>query len=112
MPLTLLDVADASMVNDLSPLKGMPLTWLHCYKTRVSDLSPLRDMPLKTLDCDFRPERDTEILRSIKTLETINGKPVGEVLNAAEGFVPLPPVKQVEAVVQKLRDSTPASTAQ
>ncbi len=37
-----------------------------------------KDMPLKELGCDFKPERDTEILRSIKTLETINGKPAAE----------------------------------
>jgi len=35
-------------------------------------------MPLKELWCDFQPERDAEILRSIKTLETINGKPAAE----------------------------------
>ena len=28
--------------------------------------------------CDFVPERDTEILRSIKTLQDINGVPVKE----------------------------------
>jgi WD40 repeat protein len=60
---------------DLSPLKGMPLTSLDIRNTQVSDLSPLKGMPLKTLDCDFKPERDTEILRAIPTLETINGKP-------------------------------------
>jgi len=32
-------------------------------------------MPLKEFSCDFKTERDAEILRSIKTLETINGKP-------------------------------------
>jgi len=32
-------------------------------------------MPLKELYCDFKPKRDAEILRSIKTLEMINGKP-------------------------------------
>jgi len=46
----------------------------------VSDLSPLKDMPLKELKCDFKPERDAKILRSIKTLETINGKPAKDVL--------------------------------
>ena len=35
-------------------------------------------MPLKDLRCDFKPERDAEILRSIKTLETINDKPAEE----------------------------------
>ena len=46
----------------------------------MSDLSPLKDMPLKELQCDFKPERDADILRSIKTLETINGKPAKEIL--------------------------------
>jgi hypothetical protein len=40
----------------------------------VSDLAPLKGMPLKAIECDFNKERDAVILRSIKTLETINGK--------------------------------------
>ena len=44
----------------------------------MSDLSPLKGMPLKELRCDFKPERDAEILRSLKTLETINDKPAKE----------------------------------
>jgi serine/threonine protein kinase len=43
--------------------------------TATTDLSLLKGMPLKELGCDFRPERDAEILRSIKTLEKINGMP-------------------------------------
>lgn len=35
-------------------------------------------MPLKALVFDFKPERDTELIRSIKTLETINDKPAAE----------------------------------
>jgi hypothetical protein len=31
-------------------------------------------MPLKAIDCNFLAGRDAEILRSIKTLEAINGK--------------------------------------
>ena len=65
-------------VSDLLPLKGMPLTNLYCQLTNVSDLSPLRGMPLKELQCDFKPGRDAEILRSIKTLEKINTKPAKE----------------------------------
>jgi len=56
----------------------MNLTTLHCNSTRVSDLSLLNGMPLKDLRCDFKPERDAGVLRSIKTLETINGKPAQE----------------------------------
>jgi serine/threonine protein kinase/Leucine-rich repeat (LRR) protein len=77
MPLTYLHCGQ-TLVSDLSPLKGMPLTSLDCDWTKVSDLSPLKDMKLTGLQCNFKPERDTEILRSIKTLETINGKPAAE----------------------------------
>ena len=67
-------------MSDLSPLQGMPLTSLDCGRTKVSDLSSLKGMPLRELKCDFKPERDADILRSIKTLETINGKAAKEVL--------------------------------
>jgi Leucine-rich repeat (LRR) protein/tRNA A-37 threonylcarbamoyl transferase component Bud32 len=77
MPLTLLDCA-STKVSDLSPLNGMPLKILNCRETQVSDLSPLKGLPLEYLNCDFKPERDAEILRSIKTLTTINDKPAKE----------------------------------
>jgi hypothetical protein len=35
-------------------------------------------MPLKDIRCDFKPERDGAVLRSLKTLEKINGKPATE----------------------------------
>ena len=60
------------------------LTWVNITSTRVTDLSLLKGMPLKGLYCDFRPERDAEILRSISTLETINGKPAVEFWKDAE----------------------------
>jgi Leucine-rich repeat (LRR) protein len=106
-------------VKDLSPLQGMPLTRLECHKTQVTDLSPLKGMPLKELNCDFQPERDGAILRSIKTLEKINGKPAAEFwkdVEAAAAPIPepwfadvakLPPEKQVEAVVAKLKERNP-----
>jgi hypothetical protein len=63
-------------VSDLTPLKGMRLSVLFVAGSRVTDLRPIRELPLTDLTCDFRPERDTEILRSIKTLKTINREPV------------------------------------
>jgi len=43
------------------------------------------------LGCRFVPERDTEILRSIKTLEKINSLPVAEFWKQVEaGKIPLP----------------------
>jgi len=87
MPLTELRFYD-TRVSDLSPLKGMPLTTLVFNGTRVSDLSPLKGMPLKDLSFDFKPERDAEILRSIKTLEKINGKPAAEFWKDVDGKKP------------------------
>jgi hypothetical protein len=63
---------------DLSPLRGLALSWLHVEDNPVSDLSPLGGMPLKSIRCDFRPERAAELLRSLTTLETINGKLAAE----------------------------------
>jgi tRNA A-37 threonylcarbamoyl transferase component Bud32 len=77
MPLKYLNCG-GTKVRDLSPLTGMPLQSLDCRNTKVSDLGPLKDLPLKELWCDFMPQRDAEILRSIKTLEKINGKPAQE----------------------------------
>ncbi len=60
------------------------LTVLSIHHTQVTDLSLLKGMPLKELTCDFQPERNAEILRSIKTLETINGKPAEEFWKGVE----------------------------
>ncbi|MGD0088457.1 MAG: SUMF1/EgtB/PvdO family nonheme iron enzyme [Planctomycetota bacterium] len=77
MPLRALAL-QKTQVSDLAPLIGMPLEILKCYRTNVRNLSPLKSLPLRELHCDFVPERDAAILRSIKTLETINGMPVAE----------------------------------
>jgi Leucine-rich repeat (LRR) protein len=77
MPLMFLSCG-STKVSDLSPLKGMPLEELYLSNTRVSDLTPLKGMPLRVLHCDVTVGRDDQILRSIKTLTEINGKPVQE----------------------------------
>jgi hypothetical protein len=56
----------------------MPLTIVACKATRVTDLSPLKESPLELLACDFKRERDGEVLRSIKTLKSINEQPAAE----------------------------------
>lgn len=45
-------------LEDLSPLRGLSLTSLHCGRTRVADLTPLKGMPLETLDCSDSQVRD------------------------------------------------------
>ncbi len=42
--------------------------------------SPLANCPLEMITCSFDLERDGLVLRSIKTLQTINGKPAADVL--------------------------------
>jgi hypothetical protein len=53
----------------------MPLFVFHCHQTAVNDLSPIEELPVQYLYCDFQRERDAEVLRRIRTLQTINGKP-------------------------------------
>ena len=64
-------------VNDLGPVKGSrALTYLNCTETPVADFTPLRDAPLN--DLYAKPEtvtRQADVLRTIKTLTTINDKP-------------------------------------
>jgi hypothetical protein len=71
-------------VSDLSPLKGLPLKSLMIERTKVSDLSPLKGLPLKQLALDYRPERDAEVLRSLKGLGRINGLPADKFWKAHE----------------------------
>ncbi len=106
-------------VADLSPLKGMKIAQLGIDFTRVTDLSPLRELPLVFLLCDYKPERDAAILRSIKTLDVINGKPPKELLDAPavalrplddawlKRVAALPPEKQVEEVAAELKARNP-----
>jgi hypothetical protein len=76
--------------------------------TKVTDLSPLREMPLYVLRCDFKYERDADILRSIKTLETINDKPVKEFWKEYEmkkAFVVLARDGKAEQAFPTLKDA-------
>jgi hypothetical protein len=74
MPLQLLH-CQFTDVSDLSPLRGMPLTTLVMRGIPAKDLSPLKDSPLKSILCDVRGEATLSVLRSIKTLQQINGQP-------------------------------------
>lgn len=128
LPLTSLYI-NATRVSDLAPLQGMRLTQLSCIDTLVTDLAPLKVMPLQSLSLDFTPDCDTTLLRSIKTLESINDKPVAEFYERVEtyqaqakrslafeapGFdlwvkqtAALPAEEQVKAVSQKLQELNP-----
>jgi hypothetical protein len=77
MPLKNLNV-HRTPVKNLAPLKGMALEVFHYGETPVKDISILKDMPLREVVCDFQRDRDEAVLRAIKTLETINGKPAAQ----------------------------------
>ena len=109
-----------TLVADLSPLKDMKLTAFRCDRTNVTDLSLLKGMPLKILYCDFVPQRDAELLRSIKTLETINGKDAKQFWKEVDAgprsgvddawvkqVAALPAKEQVEAVKAELMKRNP-----
>ncbi len=69
--LTYLDCGRTT-VSDLSPLQGMPLTGLRCGGTQVSDLSPLRDMKLTTLYCHVTQVSDLSPLEGCKSLTSLS----------------------------------------
>ena len=77
LPLTALSIL-STPVTDLTPLRGLPLMYLECSKTDVKDLTPLKELPLVWLSCDLKRRQDIQLIGSIKTLATINGRSVSE----------------------------------
>ncbi|MGE3821338.1 MAG: protein kinase [Isosphaeraceae bacterium] len=73
LPLTALWL-DHTEAADLSPLQGLPLGALTLENTRVTDLSPLAQSKISYLRLDFDPNdaRQTEVLRSMPKLVTVN----------------------------------------
>ena len=70
LPLSHLDINNTH-VSDLSPLAGMKLTYLNCDFTSVSDLSPLKGMPLSGLNCQSTRVEDLAPLKGM-TLVNLN----------------------------------------
>src|SRR5207245_1745816 len=66
----------SSKLSDLTPLRGMPLTFLDCSQTHVSDLTPLAGMPLTYLIClstqvsNLSPLRDCQGLARLRIAYT------------------------------------------
>ncbi|MEW6357347.1 MAG: SUMF1/EgtB/PvdO family nonheme iron enzyme [Planctomycetota bacterium] len=85
-------------ISDLSPLEGMSLRILEFPETKARDFSPLRNMPLEDLKCDpaVAAGKDNQaVLRSIKTLEKINGLPAAEFWGQVDaGKLPMPPARE------------------
>ncbi|MCE9608352.1 MAG: protein kinase [Planctomycetia bacterium] len=92
-------------IEDLSPFRDMPLSWLEISHTRVRDLSQLKKMPLVDLLCTNTPWRDgaatCNFLKSIPSLKTFNGKPAAEFFSDPDG------VAELETLLQKLAEANP-----
>lgn len=74
MPFHMLEI-HGNRITDLSPLAGSSVEVLIVYQTSITDWSPIQTMQrLKLIQFDFAKERDTDILRSVKTLEQINAQ--------------------------------------
>jgi hypothetical protein len=65
MRLTFLDIGWTA-VSDLSPLSGMPLTDLSFGQSRVTDLSALKGMPLARLNCGWNVISDLSPLKGMR----------------------------------------------
>ena len=103
--LTSLSLKNCSQVQDLSPLKDMPLTYLNLYGcNRVRDLEPLKGMPLTYLSI-----RIISGNRAVTDLSALKGMPLTVLsLNATQvqDFSPLKgmPLTRLELHSTQLRD--------
>ena len=92
-------------IDDLSPFRGLPLTELDISHTHIRDLSPLKAMPLESLTCIDTPLSDgketCELLRSIPSLKTFNGKPLAEFVGDPDA------VAELDTLLQQLSMANP-----
>ncbi len=66
MKLTSLHCNENRGLTDFTPLEGMPLTDLDCFATGLADLTVLKDMPLTSLRCGLTRVTDLTPLRGMK----------------------------------------------
>jgi Leucine-rich repeat (LRR) protein len=67
LPLTSLSLTYCGKIQDVAPLAGMPMTSLNLFGcTKLSDLTPLAGMPLTSLDIGGTQVADLSILKGMK----------------------------------------------
>ncbi|MDB5338996.1 MAG: hypothetical protein JWN70_4615 [Planctomycetaceae bacterium] len=76
----------ASQLEDLSPLKDLPLTRLNIRNTQVQDLKPLSGMRLNSLDCAFMPVSDLSPLKGAPLVSLECQSTQVETLTALKGM--------------------------
>jgi hypothetical protein len=85
LPLTYVSIVK-TMVNDLSPLKGMQLTSFGCEQSYVDDLSSLAGMPLTMLRLGASRVADLSPLRGMKIEQLTCDTPYVTDLSPLEGM--------------------------
>lgn len=73
-----------SRISDLTPLKGLPLTYLQCDHAGVRDLKPIKDLKLAALYLDGNPVED---------LTPLAGMPLSTLQLSYSGIKDLGPLK-------------------
>jgi Leucine-rich repeat (LRR) protein len=68
----------STQVTNLKPIEGMPLTRVTITASKIADLTPLARSPIDTLTLTWTTAKEVEPLRNLKTLKTVNGKPVDQ----------------------------------
>lgn len=77
-PLATIKIA-GTPIDDLGPVRRMPrLRVLDCTGCTITDFEPLTAVSLRELSANVATERDAAVLKRIRTLEKINGKPAKE----------------------------------
>ncbi len=79
MPLRRLEIQNTN-VTDLTPLASAPLDFLGTSGSPITDYSPLKGSKLNELSLDYVAARDEAVLRSMRGLQSVNGRPAAEFL--------------------------------
>jgi hypothetical protein len=106
MPLVVLDLS-GTHVTDISPIEGMPLENLFLEQTGVKDIGPVRGMPLRELYLSGTGVEDLGPLRGMRTLKQLNvlGTKVSD-LTPLEGL----PLEMLWLSDCPIRDIAPLAT--
>lgn len=79
MPLRRLEIQETN-VKSIQPIASGALEYLAASQTPITDFSPLQGTPIQEVHLDYMPARDEAVLRSLRTLRTVNNRPLPEFL--------------------------------
>jgi serine/threonine protein kinase len=77
----------------LTPLEGLALDLLNIAECPVTEFAPLRDLAVKKLIVTLQSDEQKAVIRSLRMLEQINGKPTAQFWQ--DGGIAAPPNSQI-----------------